>query len=41
MFFHISLKRDELDNVTLFKRLVKPYVVEVDLTQETYNVAIC
>ncbi|MBE9256003.1 fumarate reductase/succinate dehydrogenase flavoprotein subunit, partial [Dolichospermum sp. LEGE 00246] len=39
-FCHVNLKKDEAEEMILFKRPVEPYVVEVDLQQEVYNVAV-
>ena len=36
----MNLKKDESEEMILFKRPVEPYVVEVDLQQEVYNVAV-
>ncbi len=38
-FCHVHLKQDEAGNMVLFKRPVEPYVISVDVEQETYNVA--
>ena len=39
-FCHVNLKKDEAAEMILFKRPVEPYVVEVDLQQEVYDVAV-
>lgn len=39
-FCHVNLKKDELGKMTLFKRPVEPYILEVDLDKEIYDVKI-
>ncbi|MEH1963426.1 MAG: fumarate reductase/succinate dehydrogenase flavoprotein subunit [Nostoc sp.] len=39
-FCHVNLKKDELEQMVLFKRPVDPYIVEVDTVKEFYNVAV-
>ncbi|WP_309296883.1 hypothetical protein [Trichormus variabilis] len=39
-FCHMNLKKNELGEMMLFKRSIEPYVVEVDLQKEVYNVAV-
>ncbi|MGF1491633.1 MAG: fumarate reductase/succinate dehydrogenase flavoprotein subunit [Microcoleaceae cyanobacterium] len=39
-FCHVNLKKDESENMSLFKRPVEPYIVDVNLEQEVYDVAI-
>ncbi|QLE40080.1 fumarate reductase/succinate dehydrogenase flavoprotein subunit [Nostoc sp. C052] len=39
-FCHVNLKKDELEQMVLFKRSVDPYIVEVDAVKEVYNVAV-
>jgi succinate dehydrogenase/fumarate reductase flavoprotein subunit len=38
-FCHVHLKRDQSGEVALFKRPVEPYIVDVDLKREVYDVA--
>lgn len=38
-FCHVNLKQDETGQMILFKRPVEPYAVDVDMTQEVYDVA--
>jgi succinate dehydrogenase/fumarate reductase flavoprotein subunit len=38
-FCHVNLKKNETGEMILFKRPVEPYVIEVDLVKEVYNVA--
>ena len=38
-FCHVNLKKDGSGNMMLFKRPVEPYVVDVDLQTEVYDVA--
>ncbi len=38
-FCHVNLKK-EADNMTLFKRPVEPYIVDVNLEQEVYDVKV-
>jgi len=38
-FCHVNLKQDRAGEMVLFKRPVEPYVVEVDLLREVYDVA--
>jgi len=39
-FCHVNLKKDDADEMVLFKRPVEPYLVEVDLEREVYDVAV-
>ena len=39
-FCHVNLRKNELGEMFLFKRQVEPYIVEVDLQTEVYNVAV-
>lgn len=39
-FCHVNLKRSESGEMILFKRPVEPYIVPVNLKQETYDVAV-
>lgn len=39
-FCHVNLKKDESGNMTVFQRPVEPYVVDVDLGNEVYDVAV-
>lgn len=39
-FCHVNLKKDEAGAMRLFKRAIEPYVVDVDLHQEAYDVAV-
>lgn len=39
-FCHVNIKKDESGNMTLFQRPVEPYVVDVDLEKEVYDVAV-
>ena len=39
-FCHVNIKKDESGNMTLFQRPVEPYVVDVDLESEVYDVAV-
>lgn len=39
-FCHVNLQKNELAEMVLSKRSVEPYVVDVDLERETYNVAV-
>jgi succinate dehydrogenase/fumarate reductase flavoprotein subunit len=39
-FCHVNLKKHESGEMILFKRQVEPYVVEVDLEKEVYDVAV-
>jgi succinate dehydrogenase/fumarate reductase flavoprotein subunit len=38
-FCHVNLKKNEVGEMLLFKRQIEPYVVEVDLHKEVYDVA--
>lgn len=38
-FCHVNLKKDNLGQMTLFKRPIEPYVVDVDIQNEVYDVA--
>jgi succinate dehydrogenase/fumarate reductase flavoprotein subunit len=39
-FCHVHLKKDSSDQMTLFKRPIEPYIIEVDLQREVYDVAV-
>jgi succinate dehydrogenase/fumarate reductase flavoprotein subunit len=39
-FCHVNLKKDEDEIMTLFKRPVEPYIIEVDTKKEIYDVAV-
>ncbi len=39
-FCHVHLKKDDAGELVLFKRPIEPYIVEVDLEREVYNVAV-
>jgi succinate dehydrogenase/fumarate reductase flavoprotein subunit len=39
-FCHVNLKKDETEAMALFKRSVEPYVINIDLNQERYDVAV-
>jgi succinate dehydrogenase/fumarate reductase flavoprotein subunit len=39
-FCHVNLKKTESGEMTLFKRPVEPYIVNVDLKEEVYDVAV-
>ena len=39
-FCHTNLKQDETGAMTLFKRSVEPYIVEIDLSRERYDIAV-
>lgn len=39
-FCHAILKKNDAGEMTLFKRPVEPYVVDVDIEQEVYDVAV-
>jgi succinate dehydrogenase/fumarate reductase flavoprotein subunit len=39
-FCHVNLKKSEVGEMELFKRPVEPYIVEVDLGHEVYDVAV-
>lgn len=39
-FCHVNLKRDESGEMVLFKRPVEPYIVDVDVVTEVYDVAV-
>lgn len=39
-FCHVNIKKAESGEMTLFKRPVEPYIIEVDLEQEVYDVAV-
>ncbi len=39
-FCHVNLKKDESGEMTLFKRAIEPYIVDVDLKTEVYDVAV-
>ncbi len=39
-FCHVNLKKDETGNMELFKRPVEPYIINIDLEKEVYDVAL-
>lgn len=39
-FCHVNLKKNEFGEMSLFKRPVEPYIVDVDLEKEVYDVAV-
>ncbi len=39
-FCHVHLKKDDVSEMVLFKRPVEPYIVEVDIEREVYDVAV-
>ncbi|MBD1845854.1 fumarate reductase/succinate dehydrogenase flavoprotein subunit [Cyanobacteria bacterium FACHB-63] len=39
-FCHVNLKKNESGEMAFFKRPVEPYIVEVDLEKEVYDVAV-
>lgn len=39
-FCHVNLKKDEAGNMVLFKRPVEPYIIDVDVEKEVYDVAV-
>ncbi|PZO37686.1 MAG: fumarate reductase/succinate dehydrogenase flavoprotein subunit [Shackletoniella antarctica] len=39
-FCHVNLKKGETGHMELFKRAVEPYIVDVDLVEEVYDVAV-
>jgi succinate dehydrogenase/fumarate reductase flavoprotein subunit len=39
-FCHVNLKKDETGAMTLFKRSVEPYIVDIDLNRERYDIAV-
>lgn len=39
-FCHVNLKKDENGEMKLFKRPIEPYIVDVDLEKEVYDVAV-
>jgi len=39
-FCHVNLKKDDAGEMVLCKRPVEPYIVEVDLEREVYDVAV-
>jgi succinate dehydrogenase/fumarate reductase flavoprotein subunit len=39
-FCHVNLKKDESGQMTLFKSPIEPYIVDVDLKTEVYDVAV-
>ena len=39
-FCHVNLKKGETCHMELFKRPVEPYIVDVDLKEEVYDVAV-
>ncbi len=36
----MNLKKNDAGEMVLFKRSVEPYIVDVDLGREVYNVAV-
>ncbi|MGG6263807.1 fumarate reductase/succinate dehydrogenase flavoprotein subunit [Leptolyngbya sp. AN03gr2] len=39
-FCHVHLKKDDAGNMVLFKRPIEPYIVDVDVETEVYDVAV-
>jgi succinate dehydrogenase/fumarate reductase flavoprotein subunit len=39
-FCHVHLKKDESDQMVLFKRPIEPYIVDVNIETELYEVAV-
>ncbi|HEY9605557.1 MAG TPA: hypothetical protein V6C85_28395 [Allocoleopsis sp.] len=39
-FCHVNLKKDEAGTMVLFKRPVEPYIINVDVKKEVYDVAV-
>lgn len=39
-FCHVNLKKGKAGHMELFKRAVEPYIVDVDLVEEVYDVAV-
>ncbi|MFQ4136971.1 fumarate reductase/succinate dehydrogenase flavoprotein subunit [Nodosilinea sp. PGN35] len=39
-FCHVNLKKGDAGEMELFKRPVEPYIIDVDLKKETYDVAV-
>ncbi len=39
-FCHVNLKKGDSGDMELFKRAVEPYIVDVDLVEEVYDVAV-
>jgi succinate dehydrogenase/fumarate reductase flavoprotein subunit len=39
-FCHVHLKKDEADQMVLFKRPIEPYIVDVNVETEVYDVAV-
>ncbi|MEM1311508.1 MAG: fumarate reductase/succinate dehydrogenase flavoprotein subunit [Cyanobacteria bacterium P01_H01_bin.153] len=39
-FCHVNLKKDDDGNMVLYKRPVEPYIVDVNLEREVYDVAV-
>lgn len=39
-FCHVNLKKDESGNMSLFKRPVEPYIIDVNLEKEVYDVKV-
>jgi succinate dehydrogenase/fumarate reductase flavoprotein subunit len=39
-FCHVHLKKDEADRMVLFKRPIEPYIVDVNVETEVYDVAV-
>lgn len=39
-FCHVNLKKDDQGHMILMKRPIEPYIVDVDLSKEVYDVAI-
>jgi succinate dehydrogenase/fumarate reductase flavoprotein subunit len=40
-FCHVNLIKNAVGEMALFKRSVEPYLVDIDLETEVYNVAVC
>jgi succinate dehydrogenase/fumarate reductase flavoprotein subunit len=39
-FCHVNLKKNEAEKMVLFKRPVEPYIIDVNVEQEVYDVAV-
>jgi succinate dehydrogenase/fumarate reductase flavoprotein subunit len=39
-FCHVNLKKDEAGNMVLFKRPIEPYLIDINLETEIYDVAV-
>jgi succinate dehydrogenase/fumarate reductase flavoprotein subunit len=39
-FCHVNLKKNEAGDMVLFKRPIEPYLIDVDLEKEVYDVAV-